>query len=122
MSNTKHTNEPWYKTVGPIYGNRTIKQIESDAGQYGTVIAQREVYVDGDEYDQSLDRAVACVNALAGIEDPATYIATLKAQRDDLLEACRSANGDMKWAEREANANFRSSIILCDAAIANATK
>lgn len=117
MINTKHTPEPWWIPTGYY----TYIQGMSNGVTVPIAACTDNSHADAPNRE-NFSRIVACVNALAGIEDPATYIATLKAQRDDLLEACRSANGDMKWAEREANANFRSSIILCDAAIANATK
>lgn len=38
-------------------------------------------------------RIVACVNACAGMADPASEISALKAQRDELLAACKAALG-----------------------------
>lgn len=61
MSNTKHTPEqkwtpePWKKEEGPMYLH----------GKYWSLLSPEDY-----------ERARACVNAMAGIEDPATYIAT----------------------------------------------
>lgn len=73
----KHTPEPWYQ--------------ESDGG--GSIIAADPQCVevigstDGKKWQENARRIVACVNACAGMADPAKEIAKLKAERDELLAA-----------------------------------
>lgn len=63
-------------------------------------------------------RAVACVNACEGIEDPAD----LRAQRDELLAACQQMNYYMSQMGWDVNANGDEvySVIVLRAAIARA--
>ena len=78
----KHTPEPWFIAFGGNDGD--------DYAVIGAVGRERPVCELGtlDYTKPNADRIVACVNACAGIADPAD----LRRQRDELLEACRKAN------------------------------
>ena len=83
----KHTPEPWLvdpdePTIHAI--DRRVLIADCRVTQVAATRPPREPGVD----DANADRIVACVNACAGIADPAA----LRKQRDDLLEACRKAN------------------------------
>lgn len=53
----------------------------------GVCMAVRPAFVTDKDWAPCADRIVACVNACAGIPDPAA----LRSQRDALLEACKAA-------------------------------
>lgn len=44
----------WYRAEGPRYGSHGIARVQSDHGEFGTVICQREVYPGSVEYDANL--------------------------------------------------------------------
>jgi len=79
------TREPWHVAS---YGNPDGVGLNSHLslvmGQ--KVIASTINEVATDEDDANMRRAAACVNACAGIDDPAA----LRQQRDDLLAACEA--------------------------------
>jgi len=39
--NTKHTPGPWKVTDGPQYGYNKLRRVDSEHGQFGTVICER---------------------------------------------------------------------------------
>ena len=81
----KHTPEPW------VAIDRAIKR--DNGFGYGEIVANvpggntsGPFFVQSDEECEANARLiVACVNACAGMEDPAAEIAELKRQRDELL-------------------------------------
>lgn len=115
---SKHTPEPWYVEANFI------------VGVLGDIDTRVNVY---DHDPGNRDRIVACVNACAGMADPASEIAALKAQRDELLAACKEANEwlvamtlkaafnqENKVAQDEASQIVREVSSHLSAAIANA--
>lgn len=60
--NTKHTPEPWNYSLGNVIERRA-----------------------------DIERAFACVNACASMADPASEIARLKSERDELVAALKRA-------------------------------
>jgi hypothetical protein len=80
VSKTKHTPEPWY--------------VVADDGSDFTCISTRPELPEGETIDmdhevlgssewlrvsgEDLDRVVECVNALTGVEDPASFVAKAK--------------------------------------------
>ena len=79
--NTTHTPEPW------VNGNALLKSdgtdLMLDYGHYTAHIGRISSMSENDIAIAS--RIVACVNACAGMEDPAAEIERLKAQRDELV-------------------------------------
>ena len=73
---SKHTPEPWEFESEPQYCSEII-------GSNGYSVC---AFVD-DPSGVDIDRMLACVNACAGMADPAAEIAELKRQRDELLAA-----------------------------------
>ena len=73
---SKHTPEPWYFEQDAGF----CSEIYSDNG--GSVCTFVE-----DPSPVDVDRILSCVNACAGMEDPAKEIAEMRMQRDELLEA-----------------------------------
>lgn len=82
---SKHTPEPWVAT------GRAIKR--DNGFSYGEIIANvlggktsGPFFVQSyDECEANAIRIVGCVNACAGMEDPAAEIDELKRQRDELF-------------------------------------
>lgn len=92
---SKHTPEPWY-AIGPLTDEESgvaggtpaeIGVASDEPGDAPIVIC--ECFNEADR-----DRAVACVNALAGIDDPAAFVKAAKA----CIEVCRKlvATGEVK--------------------------
>ena len=77
---SEHTKEPW-RVMGPCAQWETAR-IFSGARYIGSIGNSDETE---SETRANADRIVSCVNACAGMEDPATDISALKAQRDELL-------------------------------------
>lgn len=85
---SKHTPEPWFHhkpsgsqhTSGGYINNSASRNIDAICHVYG-----------GDTGLADAGRIVACVNACAGMENPAAEITELKRQRDDLLAALNDA-------------------------------
>lgn len=75
---SKHTPEPWY-VVGPLSDEEsgtpggTFPQIGVPSDEVGAPIILAEVYEKADQ-----ERIVDCVNACAGMTDPAAEIAALR--------------------------------------------
>lgn len=101
MSETKHTPEPW-EIAGP-YPRVTIgvavpEEDDPSVGHYGfapilQLIESAEAYGNCDLVPNAA-RIVACVNALAGVDDPAaelTRLRELRAACDAWREAGRQA-------------------------------
>ena len=90
MSN--HTPEPWY-----WHENDSYCEINSERdGQIGDSCAS-SCLGDIDLGRANAARIITCVNACAGMEDPAAEIDELKQQRDELLDALRSAVETIEW-------------------------
>ncbi|MDP3859881.1 MAG: hypothetical protein Q8Q73_19140 [Stagnimonas sp.] len=112
----KHTPEPWsLETVPTSIG--TCHMIGPFPSRGAKSETHACIYADsvrmgdyghsaiGDELRANAERIVACVNAMAGVTDPASYIATLQeridtfsesaaaymAERDELLAALQAA-------------------------------
>ena len=75
---SKHTPEPWVIGFPPPNGEQAI----GDKSGLMTAIATSGYGVDT---KANANRIVSCVNACAGMEDPALEIAELRKQRDELL-------------------------------------
>lgn len=96
MSNTKHTAEPWV-----VYdGGRFLSIIPEDDMEDITIARTPEHigkerkladrFKDATEEDRAnAARIVACVNAMAGVEDPAAF---MEAARRELRGAVRDLN------------------------------
>ena len=88
---SKHTPEPW-KYEKELSAGCDEWLISMDAGDRGRGICIAETRpgsAAGGEANAR--RIVTCVNACAGMDDPAAEIAELKRQRDELLAALGSA-------------------------------
>lgn len=88
---SKHTPEPW--ALFEVGDGRPHLCPASDSDKMSILTIAEEdgvtfacVYKDSDA-----NRIVTCVNACAGMEDPASEIAELKRQRDELLWALHDA-------------------------------
>ena len=77
---SKHTPEPWEFESEPQYCSEII-------GSNGDSVC---TFVE-DPSGVDVDRILSCVNACAGMADPAAEIAELKRQRDELLAALNLA-------------------------------
>ena len=93
-----HTPEPWvlsgHVNKCSISGHSVIRD------QGGTPIG----YI---AYSDDASRAIACVNACSGMEDPAAEIAELKRQRDELLDVLGAAiplikQARLDWCDQNA--------------------
>lgn len=94
MTDQKHTEEPWkisfFQNDGETFERCFIETARGDGNGFGH---DRIVGGDPDDslaYYYNLCRIVECVNACAGIEDPATFRAQLEEvtwQRDELRQA-----------------------------------
>ena len=112
---SKHTQEPWFHhkpagcqhTSGGYINNSASRNIDAICHVYG-----------GDTGLADASRIVTCVNACAGMEDPAAEIDELKQQRDELLGLVKAVvyhsvpvtvNGTrcaaFPWVEYEAMVN-----------------
>lgn len=104
---TKHTPEPWFtESMAEYYAGLVRKgrdwakgmgesrhERARCAGIWASDRKDEIVTTDSGVYGPSIEdarRIVACVNACAGMTDPAAEIAELRAQRDELLLACKS--------------------------------
>ena len=91
MSN--HTPEPWY-----WHENDSYCEINSERdGQIGDSCAS-SCLGDIDLGRANAARIVTCVNACAGMEDPAAEIDELKRQRDELLNLVKQAR--LEWLDQ----------------------
>ena len=87
---SKHTPEPWY-----WHENDSYCEINSERdGQIADSCAS-SCLGDIDLGRANASRIVTCVNACAGMEDPAAEIAELKRQRDELLDLVKQAR--LEW-------------------------
>lgn len=64
----KHTPEPWEVDSMMVVGPRS----EADDQTFGMIIGLADIYGDNEKADAT--RIVACVNALAGIDDPEAFM------------------------------------------------
>ena len=81
---SKHTPEPWVFDDRPdidtnFYSDDATGSIIGECQEY--TFAHRDI----EERRANASRIVTCVNACAGMADPAAEIAELKRQRDELL-------------------------------------
>ena len=72
----KHTKEPWYigyvhQSNGPAILAKYVTENQTGIQWIGTTIGEKTC-------DANAARIVACVNACAGMDDPATEIANLR--------------------------------------------
>lgn len=87
---SKHTPEPWVSDDRQdidtdFYSDDATGSIIGGCQEY--TFAHRDI----EERRANARRIVTCVNACAGMEDPAAEIAELKRQRDELLKALQDA-------------------------------
>lgn len=102
----KYSPEPW-----EVRGeNRTIID-----DRFGSVATTSYSNAKTTEKFANSDRIVACVNACAGIADPAE----LRAQRDDLLAVCRMLSA-IETCDKSVPVGFIEARSAADAAIAKA--
>ena len=93
---SKHTPEPWEFESEPQYCSEII-------GSNGDSVC---TFVE-DPSCVDVDRILSCVNACAGMADPAAEIAELKRQRDELLAALGVAiplikQARLDWCDQNA--------------------
>ena len=81
----KHTPEPWSIGTSRIT-SLSICAIDSDGNE--AIIASPNFNFSN--HHENARRIVTCVNACAGMDDPAAEIAELKRQRDELLAAMKT--------------------------------
>lgn len=106
FSERQHAKEPW-SLVWPLGGARIV----SGRGSVATLDAGSDDARRADGF-----RIVDCVNACAGLPDPAV-VPDLLAQRDDLLAALKAARDDLVWWSVRYAQEFKS-IPSVNAAIA----
>ena len=87
---SKHTPEPWVVEDRQdidtnFYSDDATVSIIGGCQEY--IFAHRDI----EERRANARRIVTCVNACAGMDDPAAEIAELKRQRDELLAALNYA-------------------------------
>ncbi len=105
MSEHKHTPEPW-----DVKGN----QIKCPMGHVAECF-RLDKYIEGNT-EANAERIVTCVNAMAGIDDPAAFVKQAKAAPEMLksleaiAEGCSFPDNDVERAIRDR----------CRAAIAKA--
>lgn len=89
---TKHTAEPWHiDTEHPT-------EIRGVQGEASTMVAEvRSPYLSEQIYPNAA-RIVACVNACAGVEDPASAIALAKTGLSE-AEKCARQRGEFSLAD-----------------------
>lgn len=76
----KHTKEPWKESFGSRIEARPPKGFKKTPEHPEYIIAQFHCFVTttAQESDANVRRAIACVNALAGIDDPAAFVVEAK--------------------------------------------
>ena len=84
---SKHTPEPWFYESEPRYCSEIL----------GLEDRSVCVFVD-DPSEADVNRIISCVNACAGMDDPAAEIAELKRQRDELLNLVKRAR--LEWLDQ----------------------
>ena len=88
---SKHTPEPWALFEVGDGRPHLCPASESDKMSILTIAEEDGVTFACVYKDSDARRIVTCVNACAGMSDPAVEIAELKRQRDELLAALGSA-------------------------------
>ena len=80
--NIKHTPEPWVYEYGSAYADISGKSVR-------VMLADRDTSMTSPcERDRNVERTVKCVNACAGIEDPAAYIEAMRRELRRLVDLC----------------------------------
>ncbi len=87
---SKHTPEPW-KSKGCV--------IRKDGFFEGK--ARDNAYIGECDAEENSVRIVACVNACAGMENPAEEIAKLRADKARLIDALRKLTTTQEYASEE---------------------
>jgi len=87
----KHTPEPWYAAGGRIFYQKG-ERIPSDSFIAKFLASPRYAQNVKTSYANAA-RVVACVNACAGMADPAAEIAALRARVAELEKEATDANG-----------------------------
>lgn len=113
----KHTQEPWHAHGGSIYRD-PYPGIDAPIAHMDRSDRARDAGIYPVERDENAKRAVACVNACAGIEDPAAELARLRrvegAAREVLAECVLAhkywGDGDNTKRASEAEAALRSAL------------
>jgi hypothetical protein len=101
--NTKHTPEPWEQRVKDL-DERThpaYREIKAGCGYYVDINQKEKGFgITGYISEQDASRIVACVNACAGMEDPAKEIASLRARIAELEWATIEPTTVFGWLQR----------------------
>lgn len=82
---SRHSPEPWRYHPTDLHRESVIRARDC------RVICRQEKNTIDEQRETDWLRAVACVNAMAGIPDPAAELARLRAENAALLEACKAA-------------------------------
>jgi len=106
--NTTHTPEPWHTFAFEVYNEN--EQIIADCGL-------SEDYWEKDGCQANAARIVACVNACAGMEDPAARISQMAYEADKAKEERNKAE-----AQRDDLIKQRVDLIIQRAALLEAIK
>lgn len=86
---TAHTPEPW--SIRPSGNANEITILDATGHWLMHFLHNGEPHAETQKANAR--RIVACVNELAGVENPTGYVHRLEQQRDELLaEACRARN------------------------------
>jgi hypothetical protein len=100
--NTTHTPEPWR-----VYAWRNDSTFAVEYIQPSGISAfVCQMNGSNGQSEANASRIVACVNACAGMEDPAAEIERLKAQRDELLRLLELALSDPKKLDESSTSHW----------------
>jgi hypothetical protein len=106
-----HTAEPWVFAYGSIYQGDDANTVEEFTGRIANMDRDNPRTTPC-ERDQNARRIVACVNACAGMADPATDIVRLRRERAALLEALKTLV-ETTEVRHEDMAAARAALALC---------
>jgi hypothetical protein len=117
--NTKHTTEPWEVGHWQTMGSPEIHA--KGKGDVNCLLAKtvNHGYISLEESHANANRTVVCVNACAGMDDPAGEINRLKEVNADLLAALERAVGFRSVGSPDWH-KFDEITAQCKAAIAKA--
>lgn len=95
---SKHTPEPWVATRNCAYWEIGIEVDGYYANRIGDVCATDPHNPDSGKQEANSARIVACVNACAGMDDPAAEISRLRADINSASNALRILYANLKTA------------------------
>lgn len=98
-----HTKEPWASCAGLDLVRRTYADV---MGPDGFLIAQTpwNKARDARQDEANTVRIVACVNALAGVDDPEAWVPFMRAEMERANEAAARVNAELSALRRVAAA------------------